>query len=407
MPTAERTEYRVKLMPRQDRFVFSGAKFPAFVGGLGSGKPMAGAIRSYRYAALSDGLVVAPTFPMLRDSTQYTFFELLDKGGVPYTFNKADQEADLFGHRVLFRTAEHADRLRGPNLGWAWLDEAALMRRRVWDVVLGRLRVGDPSAWATTTPAGFNWVYDLWQTPGDQYELHTASTRENRYLPKGYVHDLEDAYSGEFAAQEIDGQFVAFEGLVYSEYRDAIHLIEDDPSERWHRVRSIDFGFTNPFVCLWGAIDEDGRLYVYDEHYERKTLIRDHAAAINARGGKYDWTVSDHDAQDAAELAQHGVLTVNARKDVTIGLQRVKARMKVKEDGRPRLYIHDRCVNLRRELGMYRWRGDNREEPVKENDHAMDALRYMVMGIDSGSGAVPKASRETRPVTAGMREDRW
>jgi phage terminase large subunit len=136
-------------------------------------------------------------------------------------------------------------------------------------------------------------------------------------------------------------------------------------------------------------VDEDGRILVYDEHYQSRQLIGWHANEIKRRPGSYAWTVSDHDAQDVAELRQQGIATIPAKKDVTLGIQRTMARLDVQPDGRPRLRIHERCVNLIREIGLYQWAGaragaPNREEPVKEHDHAMDALRYLVMQIDGG-----------------------
>lgn len=403
MPTA--TEHRIRLLPSQDLFVFSERKYPFFVAGLGSGKTLAGAIRGYRYAQLGDGMVVAPTYPMLRDATQHTFFGILDDAGIPYEFNKTDGEAHLFGHRVLFRSADQPDRLRGTNLMWAWLDEGALMRALVWNIVLGRLRIGTPSAWVTTTPAGFNWVHERVTAGDPSYEIIRARTADNTYLPDDYVSDLQSTYTGEFAAQELDGEFVAFEGLVYSEFRYQIHVTDADPNPRWMHVRGIDYGYTNPFVCLWGAVDEDGRLYVYDEHYRRRDLIENHARAIKEREARIAWTVADHDAQDNAEMRAQGIQTVPAHKEVSLGIQRVKSRMVVQPDGRPRLYVHERCVNLLKELGMYQWRENRRDEPLKENDHAMDVLRYMVMQLDSGAtGPVRQMREASRPRSAGIRE---
>jgi phage terminase large subunit len=125
--------------------------------------------------------------------------------------------------------------------------------------------------------------------------------------------------------------------------------------------------------------------------------MKDHASAVKNRPGDYAWTVSDHDAQDNAELRAEGINTKNAKKDVILGLQKVKARMKVQGDGYPRLFICKRCKNVIREFGSYRWpetraTGNDKEEPMKENDHAMDAIRYMVMEIDRGSGRAPAVS---------------
>jgi phage terminase large subunit len=85
------------------------------------------------------------------------------------------------------------------------------------------------------------------------------------------------------------------------------------------------------------------------------------------------------------------VYAINARKDVLAGLQRVKSRLVVQGDGYPRLFVSSRCVNVIKEFELYRWQDskddrNDKEEPLKQNDHAMDALRYMVMQMDAPSG---------------------
>lgn len=152
-------------------------------------------------------------------------------------------------------------------------------------------------------------------------------------------------------------------------------------------------GNTNPFVCLWGAVDYDGRLYIYDEHYKPNTLIADHAAAIHKRSGEYVATVADHDAQERAELYTNDVQTRAAKKDVAIGIQRVAERLVVQPDKYPRLFISANCINLIRELGKYAWEERKPDKPVKEeprkvDDHACDALRYMIMELDEGTSGV-------------------
>lgn len=389
----------MELLPRQDEFVCSPSKYTAFVAGLGSGKTWAGCIKAIRkWQDGHDGVIVAPTFPMLRDVTQKTFFELLAGQESRFEFNVSENSCILKdnGASILFRSADAPDRLRGVNLNWAYLDEAALMKEDVWRIILGRLRVEpEPQGWITTTPAGFNWVYKYWVERGNSnYELFHSSTRENKYLPAEYLADLEANYAGEFAKQEIDGEFVAFEGLVYLPFSRNVHVYKDTLlPESWPRVRAIDFGYTNPFVCLWGAIDEDGRLYIYKEHYRPRMLVKEHAAIINAENHHYLWTVSDHDAQDQAELKACGIYTRNAQKDVILGIQRTMARLKMQGDGYPRLFVNERCTNTIREFSSYRWQEskadrNDKEEPNKENDHAMDALRYMVMELDNVRGRV-------------------
>jgi len=336
-------------------------------------------------------MIVAPTYPMLRDVTQKTFFELLDRTGYDYNFNKSDGHLEIFGKSVYFRSADNPERLRGPNLSWFYGDEFSLARASTWDILIGRIRIGQPKGWITTTPKGYNWIYRRWVAePLPGYKIIRARTEENKHLPAEYVEDLKASYTGEFAKQELDGEFTFFEGLVYSEYNTALHSNDFQTTEGMTLVRAIDYGYTNPFVCLFGAVDEDGRLYIYDEHYERKRLIKHHADKIKEREGSFQWTVADHDAQDNAEMRAQGIRTINAKKAVIEGIQKVKARFAVQGDGRPRLIIHPRCKETIRELQSYRWQEtkeglNEKEEPVKENDHTMDALRYMVMELDRGS----------------------
>jgi PBSX family phage terminase large subunit len=382
-----------QLLPGQTRFLKMQEKYRAFVGGVGSGKTWVGSLLALaRFTRGESGIVVAPTYRMLKDSTLVTLLGMIDAHNIPVVYNKGDQQLETMvnGKKAIamLRSGDNPDRLRGPNVTWGWVDEMAMVRENVWKVLLGRLRVGDPQAWGTTTPAGMNWVYQRWVERQDpRYGIVQSSTRENKFLPKDFVTDLESDYTSEFAAQEVDGQFVAFEGLVYSEFNSATNLIDYDPPKSWARYGAIDFGYSNPFVHLWGAVDEDGRLYIYDEHYQRKALLETHAEAIKSRGVRQQWIVSDHDAQEVAQMRSLGIDTVPAKKDITVGIQAVKARLKPAGDGRPRLFIHERCVNLRKELGMYRWPeskdgSPEKEAPVKEWDHACDALRYMVASLD-------------------------
>ena len=213
---------------------------------------------------------------------------------------------------------------------------------------------------------------------------------DNPYLPEDYIANLKiTTPPGMWYDRRIKGLWVAAEGLVYELFNPAVHVIPAfAPPADWKRYAAVDFGFTNPFVHLWGATDEDGRLFIYNEHYQANMLIKDHAKAIHL-GGVISNTVADHDAQERAELWEAGILTRPAEKDVPLGIQRVAERMVIQSDGRPRLFIMDNCKHLVSELRKYCWeeRKEGRpakEEPVKSDDHACDALRYMVMEIDSG-----------------------
>lgn len=207
----------------------------------------------------------------------------------------------------------------------------------------------------------------------------------------------------------LDGKWANAEGLVYDTFSKATHVIKpfDIPPE-WTRYRCIDFGYTNPFVCGWWAVDPDGRAYLYREIYRTKRIVEDHAKQILALSGneKYAATIADHDAEDRATLARHGVHTIAAKKGIQTGIQAVTNRLRVQGDGKPRLFVFEDCVvdideelrarkhpiGLVEEMDAYAWpKGRDgkpeKEEPVKMYDHSADQARYLCAHLDSPSGA--------------------
>ena len=198
------------------------------------------------------------------------------------------------------------------------------------------------------------------------------------------------------------GLWVGAEGVVYDEFDHTRHAI--DPFEipdDWRRFRSIDFGYTNPFVCQWWAQDPDGRLYLYREIYMSQRTVRDHAEVIKRYPERIEFTVADHDAEDRATLRQHGIPTMAAKKDISPGIEAVQLRLREAGDGKPRLFIFKnavvdidtRLIDSKRptstldEIGTYAYpEGIDgkpvKEAPIKVDDHGVDAMRYAVMAVD-------------------------
>ena len=199
----------------QVAFWRSDARVRAYIGGIGSGKTFAGVIEALRQPPKTTGLIVAPTYPMLRDSTQACFFELTPRSLIK-EHNKSENRTSLTnGSTILWRTGEGSgDRLRGPNISWAYCDEGCYMSLDVFKVIMGRLRRRPGRLWLTSTPKGQNWVYDRWvRDPVEGYQLFSGSTANNPYLPEGFVDDLRAEFgSGAYAAQELEGQFVDLSG---------------------------------------------------------------------------------------------------------------------------------------------------------------------------------------------------
>lgn len=217
-----------------------------------------------------------------------------------------------------------------------------------------------------------------------------------------------DALTGVRRLRYRDGIWAAAEGLIHEGWSEPVHVIDpfDVPAE-WVRYVTIDFGFTNPFVAQLWVEDPDGRLYLIREWVRTRMLVEDHAKVIRDRLLKDQprprAVITDHDAEGRATLERRlGMGTQAAHKTVSDGIQAFDARLKTQADGRTRLYVFRDAllerdpamdaaslpIGLVEEVTGYVWAvkpGNSiglKEEPVKENDHSMDAGRYMVAARD-------------------------
>ena len=176
------------------------------------------------------------------------------------------------------------------------------------------------------------------------------------------------------------GKFARARGLIYPSLDRAIHVVEPRtlPTE-WRRFRAIDFGYN--FACVWGALDPDlDQLHIYCELLTQDVKLSANARQIIALSGqdRFAWTVADPADKDGRiTLARdHDLHTSPARKGVEPGIDAVAERLALCEQGHPRLVFHANCVELLRELNLYRRKPDGTIH--KEADHLSDCLRYMV-----------------------------
>jgi phage terminase large subunit-like protein len=196
----------------QDDFVFDTHRFSAFVGGVGSGKTLGGAAKALvqHLGRPRLGLVVAPTYPMLRDATWRTALAVW--APLAPTIHRNEMRLTLTtGAEVLFRSADQPDRLRGPNCSWAWIDEGALCTPDTWPIVLGRLREAGEvgAAWVTSTPRGRNWIYQVFVTQASaETALYRATTGGNPFVDPAFVQALRGQYTARLARQELEGDWL-------------------------------------------------------------------------------------------------------------------------------------------------------------------------------------------------------
>jgi len=230
------------------------SRFKGFSGPIASGKSYA---LCYEAISMSFdnpgrlGLVGAPTYPMLRDATQTALFELLQKYGLAYQYNKAENMLTLGKNqsRIIFRPVDDFDRLRGTNLAWFGLDELTYTPEGAWLRLEGRLR--DPGAeklcgFAAWTPKGYDWVYRKFiADPVPGYSAVIAKPNENRFLLEkvpDFYERLKDSYDETFYQQEALGQYLSLQGgLVYSSFDRREHVKSLQVNPRLPLLWALDF----------------------------------------------------------------------------------------------------------------------------------------------------------------------
>ena len=207
------------------------------------------------------------------------------------------------------------------------------------------------------------------------------------YLPDKQVDILISEWPEEVQTSRIHGQFTSYYGAVYKTYSRSVHVVPPfEIPQDWTLYRGIDFGFTNPFVCLWIAKDKDERYYVYREYYKAQTGIQEHISTIKSLSADEQYLTTYADPEDAearSDMHKAGILTISANKDVARGIETVQSKLKVKGDGKPSLYVFSTCTNTCREFATYHYPSGKSERspadvPVSKDDHTLDALRYIL-----------------------------
>ncbi len=159
----------------------------------------------------------------------------------------------------------------------------------------------------------------------------------------------------------------------------------------------MDFGFTNPFAAVWGLVDRDDVLWLTGEHYERYQPLSHHAVFLPR---DVLWQADPSGATEIAGLRHANFKVLPAKNAVRPGIAAVTARLR---QGTLRV-LAGRCPNLLAEAGLYRWdpAGDkNTETPEPDHNHALDALRYLIMRLDARHLARPAAAAPPPAAAAG------
>ncbi len=303
------------------------------------------------------------------------------------------------GSEIRFLSADKPHNLRGWGVDFLVMDEAAFVSEEAWKEAL-RPALADKKGQAVFigTPAGKNWFYELFARGMDDeqesYKSFRFSSKTNPHFPEEEWEEVKSELPEEVFKQEFQAEFIERAGMVYPEWNRNEHVcVPFEIPPNWYVYGGVDFGYTNPFAVVWAAIDPEGNYYIIDEYYERGRTMNEHIQNIKNRTYKVNMFYADPSGpQYMAELQRRGLYVGPGNRDVVVGINRVAELLKTNK-----LKVFSTCDNVIEEFEHYSWeskkrgsRGDLSKEKVKkQDDHSMDALRYLVMSTYHTRGKTP------------------
>lgn len=327
--------------------------------------------------------VVTPLLPVLTELGFICDYKI-SRNYIEITRQNVTNRFYLFGGR----DESSASLIQGMTLGGIMLDEAALMPRSFVEQALARCSLENAKYFFNCNPEHpYHWFYMEWIKKCDEKNmLYLHFTMEdNPSLSKAVINRYKTLYSGVFYERFVEGKWVTADGLVYPMFSFDRH-VKRCAGKFSEYYLSCDYGTVNPFsLGLWGRGSKGW--YRVDEYYHSS---RDKGIQLTdeeyytqleklAEGKKIKALIIDPSAASFIQtVRRHGKFTViKADNDVLTGINRVCQALKNDE-----IFFYPSCSDTLREFSVYRWDSSiKKDAPKKENDHAMDDIRYFVSTV--------------------------
>ena len=286
--------------------------------------------------------------------------------------------------------------IQGRSLSLAYCDEMTLYPDSFIHMLDTRLRKPYSMGFAAMNPREPSHIIKSWIDKAEAgnpnyYALHFI-VDDNPYLTANYKQTIKESLTGLFYKRNYLGLWCLAEGSIFEFFDRDIHIVRKPPAAAEYFVAGIDFGLNNPCTCLiagvsTGKYTQSGKqIWIEDEYvWDHKKKMRQKTVSELARD-IYDF-LEPYGARSVyidpsglplkLDLNKLGIHTVDANNNVLDGIA-----MTCSEMSKGTVVILDRCKNLIREIESYVW--DPREsakgydEPLKKDDHCVDALRYIL-----------------------------
>ena len=367
-------------------------------GAIRSGKTVAMTLSFLRWSQCSfqdqDFILAGVTTGALTRNVLSPMFQMLETLGLPWEHKRSAGVVTVGSNRYHLFGADKdnaQDKLQGMTAAGAFADEAALFPRSFVDQMIGRCSVAGSRIFLNCNPNGaFHYLKTDFIDRADEiglYRLHFTMD-DNLTLSPEIRESYARSFQGVFYRQYILGEWVSAEGAVYPMWDNAENTYEETDPEMYQGMRrycAIDYGTTNP--CVFLDVRDDGHtFYIAREYYwdsaaaRRQKTDAEYADDLTAfLGGDQNVQIiiDPSAASFRAELRNRGFRTTDAVNAVREGISTTATLIGNRQVRAER----NRCPALLREIQSYVWddrarlRGE--ERPLKERDHAMDALRYL------------------------------
>ena len=504
--------YKLREGSIHEQFANSRAKIQLFGGGFGNGKTAAACVLKALVFAKdypgSNGLIARATYPKLNDTIRKEFLKWCPANWIksfPRSQNASNTCLLTNGTTINFRyiaqqgkntTEATTSNLLSATYDWIVIDQVEdpeIVEKDFLDL-LGRLRgmaqyIGNdltmprsgPRTIVLTTNPNRGWVYrslvkpihDFYKgvynekllcetdedgkpiidpetkLPKPIIELFEGSTYENaENLEADFMKTLESAYRGQMRDRFLLGKWSAYEGLVYGEFNESIHLVQQKLMEQHLQatravakvtfIEGFDYGIAVPSCYLLGFVDIDSNVHLIDGLYGNEQTIAEYAKKIKAIRDKYkvpeeQWMLTDPDlfrrgksttsksiGQPISDLFHsEGIRCSRGANDILNGITKVAQYVAVikhhknpytGEVGAPHLYVSAELEFFLNEISEYMWKrdltGDSVDKPQDKNDHAMDALKYLMTNRPQIARIIPFVPRKPVGVQKWTEMDR-
>lgn len=429
--------YDYKASDKQLKFHQMQQKARLYIGGNRSGKSLGSTIEGIYYVTKTHPFRKMPDEPVRGRVVAVDFLNGVDKIILPlwkqwlpkkYLINGSWEQSYSRERHVLtlnngsfvefMSQDQDLDKFAGSSRHFIHFDEEC--PKSIWLECLARLVDTDGDWWMSQTPVeGMEWIFDDIYQPAKEgtkdIGIVEASMEDNPSLSKDAIARFMENLSEEERLIRKNGQYIHLGGSVFPEFSPVTHCIprgQFKPNARHRIIRTMDSGYTNPTVWLWMAVDEDGTIVVFKEHYQSKWNVEQHAEVVNRwtreiikeSGAELFLTTGDPAIKQTKEhtgtsilqeYAKHGIYIAvdNIPSDRRIGLEKLQQYMKINpKTKKPYVMITDDCPHLIAELPKLKWKKHaspkiaeqkNKLEDIRDKDnHCYDALKYAMTFMD-------------------------